>query len=250
MLEVQKATFKYKNSNVDAINDISFKANNNICVLLGPNGSGKTTLIKAITGLIKLASGDILINGKSLNDLKIKERAKMIAYVKQNDNMENMNVYDNLMLGRLHSFNIYPKAKDYQKIDKVMEELGLTHLQNKNMQELSGGQRQLVLIARSLVQDADIIIFDEPTSSLDIKSEKIILDEALKLVQKYHKTILIAIHNLDLALNYGDQFLVLKEGTLIDSFTKDQINPQALSTAFDLDLQLDIINNRNIISIK
>ncbi len=187
-----------------------------INVLLGLNGSGKTTLIKLIVGILQSKQGQIMINGNDIAKLSSIELSKSISYVPQQISNDNdFLVLDYLTFGRMNSIKFYssPKKEDYEKATAIAHELGIEQLLNKKMNELSGGQRQLVVIARAVVQDSEIILMDEPTSSIDYKYlDKVI--RYLNHLQHQGKTIILSCHNPSIPLLLNSNVIILEQGNL------------------------------------
>ena len=132
----------------------------------------------------------------------------------------------------------------------IIHDMHLENIMLKNVTCLSGGEKQKVAIARALVQEPELIIFDEPTGNLDINNEHLILKEARKIVKDKNIMILIAIHDLNLALNYGDKFFFLKEGKLISERLSSEIDEEIIKKTFDIDVEIKSIDNQKIILAK
>lgn len=187
-----------------------------INVLLGLNGSGKTTFIKLLTGILKTPKGSIFINGKDIINYSISELSKVISYVPQlivDDN--DFLVLDYLSFGKMNTIKFYsaPKKADYDKVRTIAQELFISSLLTKKMNELSGGQRQLVVIARAVIQDSQIIIMDEPISSIDYHFlDKII--RYLDKLQRLGKTIILSCHNPSIPLLLNANIVVLEKGVV------------------------------------
>ena len=248
MLEIKNLNYQYPNSDFKLTNINLTFSENKIYTILGKNGSGKTTLLNLILGLIKQPINTLFYNGIDLKVLKQKEKAHIMAYVPQASGASYLTAYETIMLGRSSYFLINPTKNDKLIVEKTIEELNLTKFKNKKVSQLSGGEAQLVSIARCLAQMSDIIIFDEPTSSLDITNEMVILNLAKELATKFNKKIIISIHDLNLALKYSDYFILLKEGNIIKQ--SEEINEVDLKNTFDLDLEIKQIENEKIIILK
>ena len=210
IIKLENKYFKYKKNSKYILNNISFTIpKNKIFLLYGVNGSGKTTLLKIISGLLKPSVGyvyikeKLLLNSKFINidEISLNKRSKMISYVKQDfTSINNILVSDYLLLRMINELKFYEKTT-IEQINKMYEyskKLNITNLLDKKIQEISGGQRQIVLLCQSLLQNADILIFDEPTSSLDYYNEKIIIKTLTKLSKNFNKTIIIATYNMSL----------------------------------------------------
>lgn len=213
-LEIKKASFGYGNNIL--FKDLSFnlKSGELLCVL-GPNGVGKTTLFKTILMLLKLKSGEILIDGKNINNFSNKELYKYISYVPQAHTPPfPFSVLDVVLMGRAVYIKDFssPSKIDLEIAEKSLNILEISHLKNKIYTELSGGERQLVLIARALAQEASIIIMDEPTSNLDYGNQIKVLTLIKSLCINNNQTILMSCHNPDHALLYGSKVAIMKKG--------------------------------------
>ena len=233
MLEIKNLSFGYKNHLV--LNNLSLTLlDNKIGVILGKNGAGKSTLFKNILGILKPNEGSIIIDNINLNTLSRKERAKRISYVPQDISFGELNVFDSVLVGRLSNFNFFSRYEDEQITKKIIN-------------ELSGGEKQKVAIARALVQEANVLIFDEPTGNLDVSNEQLILKEARKIVKEKNVSILISIHDLNLALQYGDYFYFLKDGYIKYHGGKEIFTKEIIKDIFDIEVNIVTIQNQKII---
>ena len=186
--------------------------------MIGLNGSGKTTLIKTIAGLLENYQGEVYIGDKNLKELSIKERAKRMAYVSQRSNsVDDFPVLDYLLFGTVSKMNFYqsPKEEDKKKVLDCAEEFGITHLLDKKLGEISGGERQIVSICGAIVQDTDLIILDEPTSALDIKNQNKVLSLIKKIAKEQGKTFILSSHNPNHALYLESNVVLLKDGRIL-----------------------------------
>ena len=251
MLEIKNLSFSYLKKGQETIDDISFNLDTKqIGIVLGKNGSGKSTLFKNILGIVSPKKGEISLNNEDLTKLSKIQRAKRISYVPQEINFGSLSVYDSVLSGRLSHFGFIPSYEDEKKVNEVLEEMNLKHLALKNVNELSGGERQKVAIARALVQEPKLLIFDEPTGNLDIANEQLILKETRKLVQNKDISILISIHDLNLALDFGDKFFFLKDGKLIHEGNKEIFTKEVIKNTFGIDVEIGEINNKKVIYIE
>lgn len=241
MLKVKNLYFSYSNKNV--LSDISFRADRGdfIC-LLGSNGSGKTTLLKSLNGLLKADSGQIYINNKNIENLKQRQIARLIGSVPQeNQTIFSYKVKEIVVMGaNPHiSFVKGPTEKDYLKVYNILNNLGIRNLAEKNFNQISGGERQLVLIARALMQQADILLLDEPNAHLDFKNQHTMMEIMLQLSCR-GKIIIAAVHDPNLAYRYCQRALILSEGNLIaDGKVKKIMTENNLSRAYDTDIKLN-----------
>ncbi len=210
-LSVENVYQKY--GDFDVLNDISFSSGSGeVVALLGPNGSGKSTLIKTICQLLPPSSGQVTVNGESLSDIDPTERAKLIGYVPQSFNYASFTtVLDTVLIGRRPYVQWSYSDEDLDMASKALETMNIINLRDKFINELSGGQRQRVFIARALTQDPHFYLFDEPTSSLDLRHQLRTMKIMRKLVRSEGCGMIIATHDLNLVLRYADRVVVLKD---------------------------------------
>ncbi len=213
-------------------------------VLLGPNGSGKSTLIKGAVGAIKMRQGSIIFDGKTISS--IRERASLLAYVPQKAELPSLSVYETILLGRLPIFGYAASKEDIEETKEVIKRLHLEPLAAKNANELSGGEAQKVMIARALVGKPKAIVFDEPTSSLDIANQMLLLKE-IKDITSEGLIVLIAMHDVNLALGIGHKFYCLKDGLIISEGGKESITPELMENLYGVRAEIHKGNNRNYI---
>lgn len=202
------------------LRDINFKVEKNELIgIIGPNGSGKTTLIRAITKIIRPQKGSIIIEGENINKIGIKELAKKIAVVSQgHESIElNMPVEDYVLLGRIphrHTLQFIETEKDIEIINMAMDLTDTLCFKDRALNELSGGEKQLVFIARALAQEPKLLLLDEPTSHLDIAHQVKILDLIKKLNRKNGITVMVILHDLNLAGEYCDRLVMMNIGCI------------------------------------
>ena len=251
MLKIENLSFKYHKNSPLILDDISLSLNDGeIGIILGKNGVGKSTLFKLIVGLIKPKSGDIFVDEFNLNNMKSKDRAKLISYVPQTIEFGDLSVYETILSGRVSHYSLFPSKKDEEIVQNVIKEMHLEGFLNKNVNELSGGERQKIAIARALVQEPKVLIFDEPTGNLDIGNEQLILDEAHKICRNKNISILISIHDISIASYYGDKFFLLKDNKIKYSGDKEVINEANISDIFDVKATIKDIDNKKFIYIE
>ena len=185
--------------------------------IIGPNGSGKTTLIRALTNVIKISDGVILLNGVSVWKLGYKKLARKVAVVSQNPEVGFLTVEDFVLLGRIphyKKFQFFETQKDLDVAEKCMELTGILKLRDQFIGETSGGERQLAFIARALCQEPELILLDEPTTFLDISHQVGILDLIKRLNRDSGLTVIMVLHDLNLASEYCDQLVLMNNGRI------------------------------------
>lgn len=217
-IKVKNLSYKYPSGKDDVIKDLNLSIKDGtITVLLGLNGCGKTTFIKLLAGLLKADNGEILYEDENVFDLSMKERSKIFAYVPQKTySADDYFVKDYLTYGFINSLKFYqtPSSGQLNKVQDIAERLSITHLLNKKMGQISGGERQIVSIASCLLQDTPIILLDEPTSALDLKNQNIVLS-LLREITKEGKTIILSSHNPNHALFLESNVVLMDKGTII-----------------------------------
>ena len=196
LLTVKDGQFSFGRTLVFKGVTLSVSKGETLC-LLGPNGCGKTTLIDCILGIHTLESGEIRLGGSPVKGLGPRQMAQMIAYVPQNHARHfSFSVIDVLLMGRAPytSFHSSPNESDRKLAEKVLADFGLAHLKHRDYTRLSGGETQLVMIMRALIQDTPVIVMDEPTSHLDFKHELIVLETIVRLIKESGQTLVMATH--------------------------------------------------------
>lgn len=223
MLELRNVYAGYSDRIV--VKDVSITVpKGNVTVLLGPNGCGKSTLLKALCGIVPMTSGELYLDGENLRLLEPKKAAQRLTYLAQSRQVPDITVSRLVLHGRFPYLN-YPRRyrkEDYAIADAAMEQMGLTELADRPMEQLSGGQRQKVYIAMALAQDTPVILLDEPTTYLDIKHQLQIMHYARKLATE-GKTVLMVVHDLDQAMKVADKIVLMKEGTVVAQGTPDEV---------------------------
>lgn len=217
-----------------ALHDVNFTlTGGTTCALVGVNGSGKSTLFKAMMGLIRPTSGKILLSDLSVNQAL---KQNLVAYVPQSEEVDwqfPVSVYDVVMMGRYGHMNFLrlPKKIDRQKVMEAMARLDVHHLQDRQISELSGGQKKRVFLARALAQESKIILLDEPFTGVDVKTEKAIMTLLDELrVQGY--LILISTHNLGTIPEFCNHVVMINRTVLASGETKDAFTQENLEKVF------------------
>ena len=224
-------------------------AKGDFCALLGPNGAGKSTLLYTIIGYLKPESGSVLLAGRDIASAKRSWIARQLAFVPQESLHEfDHTVLETVLMGRYPYLNLLQahNAEDYAIVDKVLAQLNLESLKQRWYSELSGGEKQRVLIARALVQETPCLILDESLSQLDINHQLEIMALLRDIHRKEGKTILLVSHNLNLAANYAETLIFLKEGqVLAKGRAEDLMQPETLKDLFGLYLETSINPHSN-----
>jgi iron complex transport system ATP-binding protein len=214
-ITVQGVTFCYRSTPTLLGVSLELK-DSEVLGLIGPNGSGKTTLLKCMNKILEPKQGTIVLDGQAVKNMSRLEVAKHIGYVPQSsvDNPEGLPVFEIVLMGRRPHINWQCSEKDNEKVWAALKALNIEHIAMRNFFELSGGEQQRVLIARSLAQEAKVLLLDEPTSNLDIRNQLEVMDLTRKLVSNEKLSAAIAIHDLNLASRFCDRIVMMRGGEI------------------------------------
>lgn len=200
----------------EVIKDISWEAaEGRLTVIVGSNGSGKSTLLKSLTGQTAIEGGCVCLEGKPLEQWKNRDMAKQLAYLPQSRNDTNLSVFRMVLHGRF-PYLAYPRhytREDEETVIRTLERMGIRELLEQSVSGLSGGEKQRAYLAMALVQDAPILLLDEPTTYLDL-SAQIELMEMLRQLAGEGKTVVAVLHDLNLALQYAEEIVLMEGGRL------------------------------------
>ncbi len=215
-IEVQHLSFSYGDREV--LKDISFSVGKGeFLSILGPNGVGKSTLFRCVLGLLSGYRGTVLVDGIDVRKLSIREAAKHIAYIPQQSRpIFNYSVFDIVLMGRTSGLSTFrsPGKADREKCHWALEKVGIAHLADRCFHRLSGGEQQLVLLARALVQDAPCLMLDEPTANLDFGNQLLVLEQARSLAREGY-TVIQTTHHPEQSYQYSDRILAIQHGRVL-----------------------------------
>ncbi|MBN32341.1 MAG: iron ABC transporter ATP-binding protein [Dehalococcoidia bacterium] len=236
-MSIKIKRLSYSPNNINVLDSISLDINGGINTFLGQNGSGKTTLMKLISNLIEPTIGEVLINGINVKDLKKYDLSKLITYISQDrENIQGFTVFEYVEMGRFPYQNFYGKYDNNSQkfINESLKLVNLFKRKNDFVDNLSGGEMQILRISRALVQDTNIILFDEPTSNLDLKNTRRIKDLLFKL-KDMNKRIIVSTHDINFANSISDIIFMIKNGKVIYSGDKEEIlNKNNIIDCYDL----------------
>ncbi|MBS3817593.1 MAG: ABC transporter ATP-binding protein [Candidatus Thermoplasmatota archaeon] len=209
-----------------------------IVALVGPNGSGKTTLLRCLADFHTPEKGEVKIDGMDIKEYTLNEKARKLGYVPQIENISfPSTVFDTVLMGRKPYVSWKPSDQDRRIVSDLLEKLELSRFAMREVNELSGGQRQKVFIARALAQKPMILLLDEPTSNLDLKHQLEVLD----IIQQQKKkgiSSIIAIHDLNLAIRYSDRIVMLKEGEVYASGGMEVVSAENIEDVYDVEVHI------------
>jgi len=219
MLSIKNVSVKYGNKQI--VHDVSFDVPcGKLCALLGLNGSGKTTLLKGLCRLAPLTSGRLFFEDNDLTNLNEQKHARYISYIPQrHSKLIGITVLDAVLMGlntRLGLFDS-PSAKHKDEAMHALEKLEIPHLSDEDFSHLSEGQKQLVILARTLLQNTPVMLLDEPDSSLDFPNKHMSLSKIRDLVHTEKKACIVTLHDPNLALKYCDKLVLLDKGKVVST---------------------------------
>ena len=243
MIKLENVSVFYDKKQV--VKNISFnlESNKNLSII-GTNGCGKTTILKAICNIIDF-TGEIFIKGKNIKEYKRKELAKHISMFSQISNIYfNYTVYDVIMMGRYAYNNC--KDKDVKKVEEALKITGIFDIKNREIDTLSGGQLQRVMLAKIIAQDTEIILLDEPTNHLDLRYQAEIIKFLKDWSYKNKKTIVGVLHDINLAMLLTDNIMLIDKGQIIKyGKTKEVLLSNEINNVYKMDIKDYMLKSLN-----
>ena len=251
-LEVRNLSFRHKGQREAILRDVSFCAEaGRVTVILGPNGSGKSTLFKCNVGLWAHYRGEVFAGGLDARKLSVQERAQVFAVVPQEHEPPfPYRVFDVVLMGRAPRVGLLssPKKKDYDKAKEAMDTVGITPLAQRPYTKISGGERQLTLLARALAQEAPIMVLDEPTSHLDFRNQIRVLSTIRAIAREKNLTILVTLHDPNIAALFSDHAVVLKDGAVFRSGSpRHIINEDLIREVYGVETKAVWVNGHKVL---
>lgn len=228
-IKVRELHFAYRDFSL-RVDHLTFEISK-ITAIVGPNGAGKTTLLKCLGAVLPVKKGQLYLEGRDLSGMSGPDRARHISYVPQeHGSVFNYSVLDFVLMGRAAHLPLFavPSEKDVLLAEKSLAFVGLKDYAARHFFQLSSGERRLVLIARALAQQADILLLDEPTTFLDPKHELEILELLRRLADEKNKTVLVTLHNLEMAARYADELVFMKQGAVFAAGKPGDIPSESL----------------------
>ena len=235
MLEVKSLSFAYRCGR-QILEDVSFSVPGGACLaVLGNNGAGKSTLLSCLAGLLRPRTGRVLVDGEDLLGMDAGRAARTVALVSQFAPASRLTVYDMVLLGRRPYLKWDFTAADRALTEEALERLGLEDLALRYADRLSGGEGQKVQLARALVQQPKLLLLDEPTSSLDLRSQYEVLGLVSQLCREQGITAVAVLHDLNLALRFCHRFLLLHGGRVYAQGDASVVSPRAIREVYGME---------------
>lgn len=222
-----------------------------VASIVGRNGAGKSTLLKLMGGVLPAPKKAVLIDGRDLAEMKSPERARLISYVPQElAPALNYRVIDFALMGRaayVPTFGV-PSKEDRRLAEEAVRYVGLAGFEDREFSQLSSGERRLALVARTLAQSPDVLLLDEPTTFLDPRHEVEVMELCRKLAAEKGKTVIVTLHNLEMAVKYSDEMVFLKRGEVAASGPPDLVLSEALlADVYDIPMTIVPFDGRKLI---
>ena len=250
MIEIKNISFHYKGY-PNVLTDVSFPMEpGRFLAILGNNGVGKSTLLKCFNHILTPDGGQVLLEGRDLLRLPSREVAKQVAFVSQNVPSTQMTVHDVVMLGRRPYMKWGFTPEDHAIVHDCMQRLGVDGMRGRFISQLSGGERQKVMLARALAQQPKVLLLDEPTSALDIQNQYQVLHMVQKICHKDQMIAAVVIHDLNLALRFCDRFLLLKDGRVYRYGDSSILDSTALKEVYGVDAKVVEIEGRHMVLVE
>ena len=249
MLTVEKLSYHYKGRPA-VLQDVNFQVNTGeFLAILGNNGVGKSTMLKCFNKILTPDAGKIMLDNENLLQMNARQVAQRVAFVAQSVPSTQMTVHDMVMLGRRPYMKWGFTEEDHQIVHHAMAQLQIEPLRGRFLNELSGGERHKVMLARALAQQPKLLLLDEPTSSLDIQNQYQVLEIVREICRAQQLTAIVVIHDLNLALRFCDRFVLLRQGGVYASGGKAVLDRAALREVYHVDAEVVTVQKQSIVLV-
>jgi iron complex transport system ATP-binding protein len=246
ILSVNGVRFRYPGRLV--IDEASFSVEKGeLLAVLGTNGTGKTTLLKVINRILKPESGVVLVGKEPVAELSRSDLAKRIGYVEQQRSSSRATVFNTVLLGRKPYIRWDVSQNDMEIASRALETLEITDYALRYLDELSGGELQKVVLARALAQEPEVLLLDEPTSSLDLKNQLEVLHMIRQITRERGIAAVIAIHDLNLALRFADRFIFLRNKRIFAAGGLEVMTPENIQSVYSVNVEILSYNGSRVI---
>jgi iron complex transport system ATP-binding protein len=246
ILSVGNLRFSYNSHPV--IENVSFDLERGrLLAILGVNGAGKSTLLKCLNRVLRPQTGSVRLGSEDLHRLSQNGIARRMGYVPQHHPQMNLTVYESVLLGRRPHMGLTVSQTDYAVVDRIIRQMGLSPLALRPISDLSGGEAQKVMIARSLAQSPAILLLDEPTSNLDLKNQMEVMALIRSAVSSQGLMAIVAIHDLNLAVRFADHFLFIKDHRIHAMATGDELNAETIEAVYGVKVLIQEVGGHRVV---
>lgn len=245
-LTVSRLRFSYNHRPI--LSEISFcLPRGRILGVLGVNGAGKSTLLKCINRLLRPKGGLVTLGGKDVARMRGDEIARHFGYVPQRETGEPLTVFDTVLLGRRPHHKGAPTTRDLGRVEDILQRLSLGPMAHRPTDRLSGGEFQKVLLARALVQEPEVLLLDEPTSSLDLKGQVQVMKLVAEIAREREMAVVVSLHDLNLAYRFSDDLLLIRDGTVHTFSHKRAVTSRDIEEVYGVPVILREIDGQRIV---
>ncbi len=245
ILSVSNLSFSYNGKAV--LDDIAFELpRGKILALLGINGVGKSTLLRCLAAILK-HDGSVVVDGRQTGSMSRAQVAKYFAYVPQNQTHSRLSVFDMVLLGRKPHMQWGPVEQDFRLVEQTLCRMGLDKLSMRQVDRLSGGELQKVVMARALVQNPQVLLLDEPTSNLDLANQLQVMDLMKQAVVEQNLSAVVSVHDINLAFRYADIFLMLKGGAVHSLASTDEVTCKMIEDVYGVEVIMEKVHDYKVV---
>ena len=250
MIQVKNISYHYKGG-PELLKNVSFDMEEgSVLAILGNNGVGKSTLLKCFNHILPPDAGQVLLEGENLLTMSSREVAKRVAFVSQSVPDTQMTVHDVVMLGRRPYMKWGFTEDDHVIVHNAMDRLGVGAMRGRFLNQLSGGEKQKVMLARAMAQQPKLMLLDEPTSALDIQNQYQVLRIVRDICRTDGLAAVVVIHDLNLALRFCDRFLLLKDGQVYRHGDRSILDSEALREVYGVNAKIAEIEGRHMVLVE
>ena len=250
MIQVKNISYHYKGG-PELLKNVSFDMEEgSVLAILGNNGVGKSTLLKCFNHILTPDAGQVLLEGENLLAMSSREVAKRVAFVSQSVPETQMTVHDVVMLGRRPYMKWGFTEDDHVIVHNAMDRLGVGAMRGRFLNQLSGGEKQKVMLARAMAQQPKLMLLDEPTSALDIQNQYQVLRIVRDICRTDGLAAVVVIHDLNLALRFCDRFLLLKDGQVYRHGDRSILDSEALKEVYGVNAKIAEIEGRHMVLVE